>query len=142
MEQTVKQVNRGLKQPENTDTAGQRLRRVRLYMGMSLRQFSELIGISHPTLCRWEVHDRVVGWRLAAIQKTCPEIDRNWILTGEGEMLLPTLSGKGTVALKVLQTLLGGIRDGSISPETVQAALKVMSDAIDTNDSPASASNF
>jgi len=67
---------------------GARLRSARETMNLTREQFAELTGMKLPSLRDYELCNRIPGG--AAIASFARAgVNANWLLTGEGEMLLP-----------------------------------------------------
>lgn len=66
----------------------QRLKEILTYSGLSIRAFSIKCGISQPTLDKQLKGLRSVSLdTVLSICATYPEVSRDWILFGEGEMI-------------------------------------------------------
>lgn len=95
---------------------GQRLKKIRESRSLNQKQFGDNIGVStYETVSRWE---RGLGYPSADILETIRQkylINIDWLISGEGEMLLENQSA-GTLPASVnahlLQQILKGVEMG------------------------------
>lgn len=81
---------------KNSDV-GERLRAAREAMNLTREQFAERIGMKLPSIRDYELGNRIPGGSAIA-QFTRGGINANWLLTGEGDMLLPPASHREMAA--------------------------------------------
>jgi len=80
------------------NTVTQRLIHARRHLGLSLRDFAKPLDISHSAVSDWEKGKGLSKIHTAAIEQY-HNISSNWLLTGEGEMMVkgrPALVSKET----------------------------------------------
>lgn len=46
---------------------------------------AEFLGVTAPTLDNWRVRGSIADWDI--IFRACKDVNLNWLITGEGEML-------------------------------------------------------
>lgn len=100
----------------------QRLKEILQYSGQSIRAFSIKCGISQPTLDKQLKGLRSVSLdTVLSICATFPEVSRDWVLFGEGEMVKIDTNSKDTERMnKLIDTI-----------ATLQEAINAKSDTID-----------
>ena len=68
----------------------ERIKQIRSYYDMNMRDFSSKLGLSSGAICMIENGERQVTRRVAqSVIMAFPEINEVWFRTGEGEMLKP-----------------------------------------------------
>ena len=68
----------------------ERIRAIRNYYNMNMRDFASKLGLSSGAICMIENGERQVTRQVAqAVIMAFPAIDEDWFRTGEGEMLRP-----------------------------------------------------
>ena len=104
-------------------TIGNRLRAVRKALGLTQQEFATEVGLKQSTIAMYEMGHGKASERV--ITTLCKEYDinRNWLLTGEGEMFLPKTQN---------ETLMELCLDAAENPDSpkgaILAALAALSD--------------
>ena len=70
-----------------TDDVNDRIKQVRTILNISQRDFARQIYISQTLLGNIELGYRTVSARTIQLISTAFNVSKNWLLTGEGEML-------------------------------------------------------
>ena len=70
-----------------TDDVNERIKQVRANLNISQRDFARQIYISQTLLGSIELGYRAVSARTIQLISTAFNVNKNWLLTGEGEML-------------------------------------------------------
>ncbi len=89
---------------KNLDNFFGRLKQVRRTLGFTQDEFSKILGISKPTLVRYEGGERNPDAGLLSVLITKYRVNINWLLTGEGDMFLPKKDDR-------FQNILNGLDD-------------------------------
>lgn len=70
------------------DSLGKRFSRFREYTKLSQVDFAKKVGVAQSNLTQWETNkNRPNAVKLNKIKVAFPELNINWLITGEGEML-------------------------------------------------------
>lgn len=65
---------------------GRRLKKLRMSLGLSQKEFSGYLDIANNTLSKYESNDRRPGLEILIKLKKLFFIDLNWLIAGEGNM--------------------------------------------------------
>jgi transcriptional regulator with XRE-family HTH domain len=65
---------------------GRRIKKLRMSLGLSQREFSDYLGIANNTLSKYESNDRTPGLEILIKLKKLFFIDLNWLIAGVGNM--------------------------------------------------------
>jgi len=68
--------------------AGERLKAVRMYLGLSQKELANLLGVSEITVRRYEIGKIEIPKTVALALKGLYNLNPTWLLTGEGEMFI------------------------------------------------------
>ena len=80
------------------ETVKQRLMMFKDYLGIGQAKFEKLAGLSNGYLN--QLRNAPGAVKLQSIIYAFPELNKNWLLTGEGEMLLPSQSNREAIAIE------------------------------------------
>jgi transcriptional regulator with XRE-family HTH domain len=73
--------------------AHQRLENLRVHYGLNQRDFAQKIGVSQSLLSTYLNSDKELSLSIIrGVAKVFPEINLNWLLKGQGEMIQKTKS--------------------------------------------------
>lgn len=77
------------------------------FSGLTLNAFANSIGLSQPTLYRYINGDgeSVSSKQLYAISQKYPQINIHWLVTGQGNMLLPNPKEQEQKSMKITALL-------------------------------------
>lgn len=68
----------------------ERLKAIRTYYGLSMREFALKLGVSHSVISLYESGDRpIVDRVILTLCLAFPDVNEEWFRTGVGEMLRP-----------------------------------------------------
>lgn len=93
------------------------------YIGISQKRFEETVGVSNGYVNN--VKASPSSTVLQKIFSACPDLNKDWLLTGEGPMLTSDMSGSGNVV--------GGVGGGAV--EDMAMALRKALGTIETQSS-------
>lgn len=71
-----------------------RIRQFIVYKGLSMREFSKAIGVSHSLISKTNA---IGSDKLESILANYPELSPQWLLTGQGEMLKDAFEGSNSI---------------------------------------------
>ena len=80
------------------ETVKQRLMMFKDYLGIGQAKFEKLAGLSNGYLN--QLRNAPGAVKLQSIIYAFPELNKNWLLTGEGEMLLPSQSNREAITIE------------------------------------------
>jgi len=67
---------------------GERLKKIRAYLGINQNDMSEMLSITQPQLSRIERGSHFISMEIMIVLlKNYPLLDMNWLITGRGEMV-------------------------------------------------------
>jgi len=95
-----------------TDEVRQRIKQLRETLGVSQRDFAKRIYISQTLLGDIELGSRNVNDRTIQLISTEFNVNKDWLLTGEGEIFTaPPVDLQLEKLIEIFQQLDGGLRD-------------------------------
>jgi transcriptional regulator with XRE-family HTH domain len=77
-----------MKEKGKANNVNSRLKRIRIFLGFNLDEFSQLLKISKPTLVRYESGERKPTTDFLSILINEYKVNVNWLLTGKGSIFL------------------------------------------------------
>ena len=104
-------------------TIGNRLRAVRKALGLTQQEFAAEVGLKQSTIAMYEIGHGKASERV--ITTLCKEYDinRNWLLTGEGEMFRPKTQNE-----TLMELCLDAAENPNSPKGAILAALAALSD--------------
>lgn len=112
-----------------------RIRKVQDYVQMSQQDFAATLGISAASLSGiYTGRTQPTTKHVRAIHDAFPEVNVNWLLFGDGEMLIPSANSDGAASsgthVATSQISVGATESSAvISKETVETPISAQSDA-------------
>ena len=95
-------------------TIGNRLRAVRKALGLTQQEFAAEVGLKQSTIAMYELGHGKASERVIATLCKEYDINRDWLLTGEGEMFRQKAKN---------ETLMGLFLDATENPDSARSAL-------------------
>lgn len=118
---------------------GTRLKLLRQYFGLTQKEFAEKIGVSLPTVKRWESSNQKLDDRTIKLISELFNISENWLKTGEGEMIVKNDSDKVSRIYKAIERIrknkvqkyLQRVIENSIKEKNIDELLEIFADILE-----------
>lgn len=102
------------------------------YIGISQKRFEETVGVSNGYVNN--VKASPSSTVLQKIFSACPDLNKDWLLTGEGPMLTSDLSGSGNVVGSVgggaVEDMATALRKALGTIETQSGSISTLTDLV------------